>query len=119
VMAGIYEIWRDPTKNREDDGAWLRTCSVITTRATDAAGHIHDRMPMVVPRDAIDQWLDPALTEPGQALALLSVTEAAALEAYAVSTAVNSVQNNDPSLLLPLAETDGPVAVPAEQDRLL
>src|SRR4051794_14828925 len=119
VMAGIYEIWRDPTKDREDDDAWLRTCSVITTRATDAAGHIHDRMPMVVPRDAIDQWLDPALTEPGQALALLSVTEAAALEAYSVSTAVNSVQNNDPSLLLPLAETDGPVAVPAEQDRLL
>jgi putative SOS response-associated peptidase YedK len=125
VMAGIYEIWRDPSKDREDDDAWLRTCSVITTRATDAAGHIHDRMPMVVPRDAIDQWLDPALTEPGQALALLSVTEAAALEAYAVSTAVNSVQNNDSSLLLPLAETDGPVAVPAEptlpaeQDRLL
>ncbi len=47
VMAGIYEIWRDPTKDRDDDTAWLRTCSVITTQATDAAGHIHDRMPMV------------------------------------------------------------------------
>jgi putative SOS response-associated peptidase YedK len=125
VMAGIYEIWRDPAKDRDDDSAWLRTCSVITTRATDAAGHIHDRMPLVVPHDAIDQWLDPALTEPQQALALLSVTEGEALEAYAVSTEVNSVQNNDPSLLCPLAETDvahagspEPVAS-SDQDRLL
>jgi len=41
AMAGIYEIWHDPGKDRDDDSAWLRTCSVITTRATDAAGHIH------------------------------------------------------------------------------
>jgi putative SOS response-associated peptidase YedK len=129
VMAGIYEIWRDPTKDRDDDTAWLRTCSVITTQATDAAGHIHDRMPMVVPAGAVDRWLDPSLTDPEQALALLSVTDAAALEAYAVSTAVNSVQNNEPSLLQPLAESDAePVptgdapSAPAEppgQDRLL
>ena len=125
VMAGIYEIWRDPAKDRDDDTAWLRTCSVITTQATDAAGHIHDRMPMVVPAAAIDRWLDPDLTDPAEALALLSVTDAAALEAYAVSTAVNSVQNNEPALLTPLAETgdvvaeqDGPVPPPG-QDRLL
>ena len=53
VMAGIYEIWRDPAKDRDDDSAWLRTCSVITTEATDAVGHIHDRMPMVVPRTVV------------------------------------------------------------------
>ena len=32
VMAGLYEIWRDPTKDRDDESAWLRTCTVITTR---------------------------------------------------------------------------------------
>lgn len=126
VMAGIYEIWRDPRLDRDDDSAWLRTCSVITTRASDAAGHIHDRMPMVIPREAIDAWLDPRLTDPEQALALLSVTEAAALTAYPVSTLVNSVQNNEPALLEPLAEDDpepleadsGP-GVPPGQERLL
>ena len=106
VMAGIYEIWRDPSKDRADDSAWLRTCSVITTVATDAVGHIHDRMPMVVPRASWDAWLDPRLTAPEAALELLQVTEPAALEAYAVSTSVNSVSNNDPSLLLPLAAED-------------
>ncbi len=104
VMAGIYEIWRDPAKDPEDDGAWRRSCSVITTQATDAAGHIHERMPMVITRDAIDAWLDPALTDPQAALDLVGVTEAEGLTAYAVSTAVNSVQNNDPSLVEPLTE---------------
>ena len=103
VMAGIYEIWRDPGKPPEDDSAWLRTCSVITTDATDAAGHIHDRMPMVITRDAIEAWLDPEITDPERALELLEVTEASALEAYAVSTDVNSVENNNPSLVEPLA----------------
>jgi putative SOS response-associated peptidase YedK len=101
-MAGIYEIWRDPDKDPSDDSAWLRTCSVITTQATDAAGHIHDRMPMVITREAIDAWLDPKITNPKRALELLKVTEASALEAYAVSTDVNSVDNNNPSLLEPL-----------------
>ena len=102
VMAGIYEIWRDPHKPPDDEEAWLRTCSVITTQATDAAGHIHDRMPMVITRDAIDAWLDPEITDPERALELLEVTDASALEAYAVSTDVNSVENNNPSLVEPL-----------------
>lgn len=119
VMAGIYEIWRDPTKDREDDTAWLRTCSVITTEATDAVGHLHDRMPMVVPQTSWDDWLDPSLTDPQAALDLLQVTEPAALEAYAVSTAVNSVRNNDPSLLAPLPVADAPVDEAPVQDTLL
>ena len=113
VMAGLYEIWRDPTVDRDDDAAWLRTCTVITTEATDAAGHIHDRMPMVVRPDAVDAWLDPTLTDPARVLGLLA-TDAGELEAYAVSTEVNNVRNNGPDLLLPLAEADAP-----EQERLV
>jgi putative SOS response-associated peptidase YedK len=113
VMAGLYEIWRDPTLDREDDAAWLRTCTVITTEATDAAGHIHDRMPMVVRPDAVDAWLDPTLTDPARVLELLA-SDATELEAYAVSTEVNSVKNNGPQLLLPLAET-----APPEQEPLV
>jgi putative SOS response-associated peptidase YedK len=112
AMAGIYEIWRDPRKDRDDDSAWLRTCSVITTQATDAAGHIHDRMPMVITREAVNAWLDPQLTDPEFALKLLAVTEADALEAYAVSMDVNSVANNEPSLLDPISA----VAEPDEPD---
>ncbi len=112
AMAGIYEYWRDPAKSTDDDDAWLRTCSVITTRATDASGHIHDRMPMIVRRDAYADWLNPELTDPDAALELLAVTDADRLEAYAVSTEVNSVQNNNPNLIEPLAESR-PNAQPA------
>ena len=108
AMAGIYEIWRDPTKDPADDEAWLRTCSVITTQATDAAGHVHDRMPMVVRREANDRWLDPSHTESSAARELRSVTAADQLEAYAVSTAVGNVKNNDPSLLEPIRTDDEP-----------
>lgn len=104
VMAGLYEIWRDPAKDRDDDSAWLRTCTVITTEATDALGQIHDRMPMVIPADSIDAWLDPTLIGADTALDLLRVTEADQLEAYAVSTEVNKVQNNNPGLIEPLPE---------------
>ncbi len=113
VMAGLYEIWRDPTKDRDDDTAWLRTCAVITTEATDAAGHIHDRMPMVVRPDAVDAWLDPTFGEPDRVLALLG-TDAAELEAYAVSTEVNDVRNNGPQLLEPLTQEPAEPAGPAE-----
>jgi putative SOS response-associated peptidase YedK len=111
VMAGLYEIWRDPAKDRDDDSAWLRTCTVITTAATDAAGHIHDRMPMVVRPESVDAWLDPTLSDPARVLDLL-VTDAAELEAYAVSTEVNSVKNNGPQLLEPLPTHPEPVEGP-------
>ncbi len=100
VMAGLYDLWKDPAT-----GEWLTSCAVITTTATDALGHIHDRMPMVVRPEAWDAWLDPRVTDPDQALALLSVTDADRLEAYAVSRAVGDVRNDGPHLVLPLAES--------------
>jgi putative SOS response-associated peptidase YedK len=69
-------------------------------------------MPMVIGPDAYDAWLDPAQTDSAAALELLSVTDPAELEAYPVSTAVNKVQNNDPSLVEPLTDDE-------EQDRLI
>lgn len=94
VMAGLYEFWKDP------DGAWLVTAAIITTRATDELGHIHDRMPMIVPPDDWDAWLDPGLTTDARALL---VAPAPDLEAYQVSTLVNRVANNGPELIEPLA----------------
>jgi putative SOS response-associated peptidase YedK len=119
IMAGLYEIWRDPTKDRDDDSAWLRTCTVITTQATDAVGHIHNRMPMVVRRDAVDAWLDPDLTDMSRVQDLLAVTESELLEAYAVSTDVNSVQNNHPGLVEPITAEETLTPGEPAQDPLL
>lgn len=103
VMAGLYEFWRDPSGTDPEQG-WVRSCTIITTSATDAVGHIHDRMPMVIGRDSWGDWLDPTLTDPLAAHDLLSVTQAEHLKAYAVGRAVGNVANNGPGLIAPLAE---------------
>lgn len=102
VMAGIYEFWRDDARPADDPDAWLSTCSIITTSATDALGHLHDRMPMVIARDAWADWLDPELTDPAAAQQLLHVTDAELLTAYPVSKAVGNIRNNSPDLVEPI-----------------
>lgn len=101
AMAGLYEIWRDPQKDPEDDSAWLWTATVLTTTATDALGAIHDRMPVDVAPANWAAWLDPDFA--GDPATLLDPgATAAQLVAYPVSTLVNSVRNNGPELLEPL-----------------
>lgn len=94
VMAGLYEFWRAP------DGTWLATSTIITTRATDELGRIHDRMPMVVPKQAWGLWLDPSRTVDAGSLLAVPLPD---LVAYPVSVLVNSVANDSPALIEPLA----------------
>lgn len=91
-MAGLYEFWKGP------DG-WLSTVSIITTSATDETGWVHDRMPMTV--TDVGAWLDPTATNPEGALALLRPL--ADLVPRKVSRAVNTVGNDGPALLDPIA----------------
>ena len=104
AMAGIYEFWRDDSLPADEPGAWLTTCSIITTQVTDSLGIIHDRMPMRVLRADWDRWLDPQLTDPVAAHRLLHSPSADEMGAYAVSTRVNTVANDGPDLVEPLAE---------------
>lgn len=93
VMAGLYEYWRAPT------GEWLVSATIITTQATDRLGMLHDRMPMVVPRQHWDAWLDPGMAGP---VTGLLAAPAAEVRIHPVSTAVNRVGNEGPELVAPL-----------------
>lgn len=109
AMAGLYEIWRDPTKDDEDPGRFRWTCTVITTEAEDSLGQIHDRMPLMVERDRWGAWLDPAAPQ-DHLLELLVPAAPGTLEAYPVSTMVSNVRNNGPELVEPLPlQPDGGV----------
>ncbi|GGW49522.1 DUF159 family protein [Streptomyces xantholiticus] len=100
ALAGLYEYWRNPEVEQEDDtAAWLMTCTVITTEATDAAGRVHPRMPLALTPDHYDAWLDPRHEDTGDLRALLSRPADGNLDVRPVSTAVNSVRNNGPHLL--------------------
>ncbi|WP_314174967.1 SOS response-associated peptidase [Streptomyces winkii] len=106
ALAGLYEIWRDPERDKDDPQAWWRSCTVITTEATDAAGRIHPRMPLTIAPADQAAWLDPAHEDPDELRALLTSPSGGHLNARAVSTAVNNVRNNGPELLEP-KKTDG------------
>lgn len=106
AMAGLYEIWRDPTRDDADPQRFLWTATVLTTTAEDAVGHIHDRMPLLVERDRWSQWLDVSAKDKDDLLGLLVPAAPGRLEAYPVSTMVNSVRNNGAELLDPLPAED-------------
>ena len=107
AMAGLYEWWRDPTREDDDPQAWRLTCTVITTEASDDVGRIHDRMPMTIARSDWSSWLDPSVVS-DDAQTLLLPAMSGALTAYPVSTLVNSVKNNGPELIEPLPAEDVP-----------
>lgn len=101
AMAGLYEIWRDPTKAEDAEDRFRWTCTVLTTEATDDLGRIHDRMPLLVDREVRHAWLDPR-TAPGDVPGLLRPAQQGGLTAYPVSTAVGNVRNDGPELVVPL-----------------
>src|ERR1700734_1223879 len=103
ALAGLYELWRGPSVPPDDPEAWLWTSTVITTSAPDELGHIHDRMPMVIDPASWGDWLGPANHDVSDLRSLLVPAAVSGLQTYPVSTAVNSVRNNGPSLIEPVA----------------
>lgn len=102
AFAGLYEIWRDPRREPGDDGAWLWSCTIITTEATDDLGHVHDRMPMVVPADHRNKWLDGGFADALAARDLIVPAGSEGLVTYPVSRDVGDVRNNGSHLVEPL-----------------
>ena len=107
TFAGLYELWPDPAKPDDDPARWLWTLTVITTRAVDAAGRIHDRSPLVLPEEFRSDWLDPDLTDLDLVRQVLDAVPAPQLATHEVGRAVGSVRNDGPQLVLPLEGTGG------------
>ncbi len=107
ALAGVFERWRDPEIAEDDPAAWVWTCAVVTTQAAPELSHIHDRMPVVVPRDTWAAWLDPTAELPAlqEAMAATPVPEFAVRQ---VGDAVSSTRNNGPELLEPVGEGSSP-----------
>lgn len=102
-MAGLYELWPDPSKDRDDPDRWVWTTTILTTAATDALGYIHDRAPVLLPRQFVDPWLDPRMTDADDVKVLLASLPEPVLDPYRISTKVNSPKNNSPDLLDPVS----------------
>jgi putative SOS response-associated peptidase YedK len=93
AFAGLWETWSGP------NGEEIETATIITTRANRMLADIHDRMPVVVPPDAFDLWLDCANVDADTAAVLIAPAPENLLEAYEVSSAVNRAANDSPKLI--------------------
>lgn len=99
LMAGLYEFWRDATLPEDHPEAWLATATILTTDATDRAGRVHDRMPLIISRTEMDSWLDPANTDRADLHHLLHRPADGDLQVRAVPTTVNRASADGPELL--------------------
>lgn len=97
AFAGIWDRWKSP------EGKIVETCSILTTSPNDLVRDVHDRMPVVLPPDAYELWLDPGFTKHEGIVELLKPLAASAMKKFPVSTRVNSVKNDDPACAAPLA----------------
>lgn len=95
AMAGLWDRW-DP----RDGTSPVESFTIVTTEANARLRPIHDRMPVILAPDAWDAWLTWPAAEAG---ALMQSAPEAWLEAYPVSTRVNSARNDDADLLMPAA----------------
>ena len=92
AMAGLWESWTSPLT-----GEVIRSCTLITCPPNATVGAVHDRMPVLLRPDQIGLWLGS-----GKDLTLsrsLMQPYEGELTATTVSTAVNSVKNQEPEVL--------------------
>ena len=91
AFAGLWDVWKG-------GGETLLTCCLITTIANELVREVHDRMPVIVPRETYAEWLDPATTE-DRLGEMLVPYPAGQMQMTAASTAVNSPKNDGPECL--------------------
>jgi putative SOS response-associated peptidase YedK len=89
ALAGIWDHWQG------EGGEEIESCAIITTEANKLMREIHDRMPMILNQGALAAWLDHG-TGQKEALEMLAPYPDESMEAYRVSSQVNSPRNNTP-----------------------
>lgn len=104
AFAGLWEVWRGPKdENGERTGEPLRSATIITTTPNETMAQVHDRMPVILPPSAWDDWLDPDNDDIDTLGKLLVPAPPDITRLTPVSTQVNSVRNKGPELITPAA----------------
>jgi putative SOS response-associated peptidase YedK len=92
AIAGVWDSWTSP-----ETGEIIESCAVVTTEAKGHIAELHDRMPLVIDKDAYDAWLKGT---PEEASKVKAVTPD--LVTMAVAKYVNNVRNDDEQCIAPL-----------------
>jgi len=100
AFAGLWEVWKDSnTLDQDGEPLELYSCTIITGEPNEKVADVHDRMPVMLPPDAWDTWLDRDNHDVEALQELLVPAPAELIQLRMVSTDVNNVRNNNPSLI--------------------
>ena len=100
AFAGVWDVWKD--RNCLDEAGEpleLYSCTIITGEPNERVAEVHDRMPVMLPPDVWDTWLDRDNHDVDALQELLVPAPAELIQLRMVSTDVNNVRNNNPSLI--------------------
>ena len=113
AFAGLWETWTGP------NGEEVDTAAIITTTANRLLAAVHGRMPVIVPPEAFDLWLDCAKVDATTAAALIVPAPEHLLECHEVSPAVNRAANDEARLIEPTSSAldTAPAAASKKQKR--
>ena len=93
-IAGIWSTWRN------ENGSEIQSAAIITREAVGELATIHSRMPVFMPKDRWDIWLDPKNREIETLIPLMDIPNpAAGLVTRPVASKVNLVANNGAELI--------------------
>ncbi len=98
AMAGIWEQWS------LEPGKTLFSFAIITTSPNKLMEPIHNRMPVILPKDAFSTWLES--NDENKLHEMLKPYPENRMMAYKVSDKVNSVKSEGPELFKPLEDAD-------------
>lgn len=97
ALAGLWEQWHN-----KDTGEIITSSAIITTEPNEIMKPIHDRMPVILKEDDWKLWLDKEVKEVEVLNPLLKPFDSKFMEAYKVSTYVNSPIHDDIKAITPI-----------------
>ncbi len=100
AFAGLWECWPGA------GGAPVETAAILTTAANELLRPVHERMPVILPPEHHEAWLDPHLTRADVLRPLLTPFDAGALTLTAVTSWVNDARHDGPRCLAPHQESE-------------
>lgn len=98
-MAGMWEQWHSP------EGDSISSCTILTIASNERLKPIHERMPVIIPKNKTDFWLDQSMKDENQLVQLLKPYDHEQMNAYDVATVINSPRNDSPDNIQPAEQT--------------
>ena len=92
-FAGLWETWQST------NGDVIRSCTIVTTQPNKLMEPIHHRMPVIIPKDSEDLWLDSKNQDTSSIRNLIRPFPGDEMEVYEITNLVNSTANDIPEVL--------------------